>query len=106
MALSVSRHGAADGVVWVSAAGEVDLTTAAPLEQAIVASVTQDGVREVVVDLAGVGFLDSTGINVLLKGRRLADEAGTSYRVSGARDMVLEILEITGVWQHLTGEPG
>jgi anti-anti-sigma factor len=58
-------------------------------------------VTAVVVDLAGVQFLDSSGIAVLLKGRRLADERGAAYRVAGAHGMVKRILELSGVWEHL-----
>ena len=55
-------------VVVVTVVGEVDMTTAPELTKAI------DGVagtaRKVVVDLSGVTFLDSSGLNALVRGRR------------------------------------
>ena len=36
------------------------------------------------VDLSGVRFLDSSGIALLLRGRRDADERAVGYRVTGA----------------------
>ena len=56
----------------------------------------------VVVDLAEVRFCDSSGIRVLVHGRRLADERGLSYRVIGATGIVLDVLEVTGVWALLS----
>ena len=56
---------------------------------------------EVVVDLSGVTFLDSSGISALVKQRRLADEHGKLMRISGAGGTVRDVLRLTGVWQHL-----
>jgi anti-anti-sigma factor len=60
-------------------------------------------VDAVLVDLAGVQFLDSSGIASLLKGRRLADQRGVSYRAVGADGMIRQVLELGGVWEHLCG---
>ena len=50
----------------VSVTGEVDSFTAPALEQEL-EWVLGDGASNAVVDLAGVGFIDSTGLRVLLK---------------------------------------
>ena len=52
------------------------------------------------------GFLDSSGISVLVKGRRLADGRGVPYRVTGASGTIRQVLDITGVWGHLSGQAG
>jgi anti-anti-sigma regulatory factor len=57
------------------------------------------------VDLSGVSFLDSAGINALLKVRRWADANRRSARVTGAGGLVREVLELTGVLAHLS-DPG
>ncbi|WBB69943.1 STAS domain-containing protein [Micromonospora sp. WMMD812] len=103
MALSLSSRRVADAVT-VSAQGEVDLPTADDLEREIAAAVGSDATA-ILVDLGGVTFLDSAGINVLLKGRRLADQHGKSYRVAGAQGMVRQLLRMTGVWEHLSTPP-
>jgi len=54
------------------------------------------------VDLAEVAFLDSSGIASLLKGRRIADGLGKAYWVTGATGIVREVLDLTGVWAHLS----
>ncbi|MEV1333263.1 STAS domain-containing protein [Micromonospora costi] len=100
MALSFSHHHDADAVT-VAAHGEVDLSTADDLSRALEAAVAGPATA-VTVDLGGVTFLDSAGINVLLRGRRLADERGRSYQVTNAQGMVGQLLRMTGVWDHLT----
>jgi anti-anti-sigma factor len=103
MRMSVSSA-RSNNVLTVAVSGEVDLSTARELENAILAAVQADGVTEVRVDLSGVEFLDSSGIALLLRGRRAADDQRVRYRVTGAHGIARQILEITGVWTHLTGE--
>lgn len=101
MALSLSvRH--ETGVAMVSIEGELDLASAGELESCL-AELTGSPVTGLVVDLTGVTFIDSAGINALLKGRRLAEAGGRAYRVCNASGLVREVLDVTGVWQHLTG---
>ena len=101
MALSVSTTRCDDAAV-VAANGEIDLATAPALEDAITAAVQAPGRLPVVVDLAGVRFCDSSGIRALVHGRLLADQRGLSYRVTGANGIVLDVLEVTGVWPQLS----
>jgi anti-sigma B factor antagonist len=95
-----------DEVVTLSVAGDVDLATGQKLEREITEAVVGAGPGSVVVDLSGVGFLDSSGISVLVRGRRLADGLGVSYRVTGANGTIRQVLDITGVWGHLSGQAG
>lgn len=88
----------------VSAKGDVDLAAAAPMDTAIEAVLTTPGVESVVVNLSEVAFLDSSGISALLRGRRSADEHHVVYRVTGADGLVRTVLEMTGVWSHLSGQ--
>ena len=103
MAASVSSYRNGDGLI-VVVSGEVDLATAPLLTDAVDAATASDGAATVTVELSEVTFLDSSGIAALLKGRRVADERGRAYRVVGATGTVLEVLELTGVWTHLSGE--
>jgi anti-anti-sigma factor len=97
---SINRSGNVSTVV---VSGDVDLATGPAIDQSIRESVSEEGVGAVLVDLAGVGFLDSSGIALLLKGRRLAAESGVAYRVIGANSMTRRVLELCGVWEHLCG---
>jgi anti-sigma B factor antagonist len=100
VSVSVDRDGP---VATVLVAGEIDVASRPLLDDAIREAVAADGTESVVVDLSGVTFLDSSGIAALLKGRRVADEHQVAYRVTGARDLVQRVLEMTGVWEHLRG---
>ena len=104
MALSFSQH-RDTGVVTVMARGEVDLSTADDLQREVEAAVRGDSTA-VTVDLGEVTFLDSAGINVLLRGRRLADEHGKPYHVTNAQGIVRQLLRMTGVWDHLCPPEG
>jgi anti-sigma B factor antagonist len=84
--------------------GDIDIAAKGPVGSAIEAAVGTAGATDVVIDLSDVPFLDSSGINVLVQGRRLADEHQVTYRVVGSTGIVRKVLELTGVWDHLTGE--
>lgn len=103
MALSLSRRDG-DGTPAISAVGELDLSTADAFEQEIAAVIGAGG-SGVVVDLSGVTFVDSAGINALLKSRRTADDHGRTFRIDGANGLVRDVLEMTGVWSHLAEPP-
>jgi anti-sigma B factor antagonist len=90
----------------VAATGDVDLASVSPLDAAIEAAIRAAGAEVVVVDLSQVTFLDSSGISVLLRGRRRADEYQVRYQVTGAEGLVRTVLELTGVWEHLSGQVG
>jgi anti-sigma B factor antagonist len=102
--VSVSSNG--DGsVLTVVVSGDIDLSTSPAVETAVAEAVATQGVTEVEVDLSGVGFLDSSGVALLLKGRRSADEHRVAYRVTCADGIAKRVLELSGVWTHLSGEP-
>jgi anti-sigma B factor antagonist len=103
VALSLSRHDDS-GTIVVSAVGDLDLVGADTFEQEL-ATVIGTGAGDVVVDLSEVAFVDSAGINALLKGRRMAEEHGGTFRVARASGLVREVLEMTGVWSHLSELP-
>lgn len=100
-----TRTERAGGVVTVAVSGEIDLATGPTVDRALRDAITGGGARTVLVDLSAVQFLDSSGIALLLKGRRLADERAVAYRVTGAEGIVRRVLELGGVWEHLCGEP-
>lgn len=80
----------------VSVSGEVDLHTAPEMEREL-AEVLQLGGNSVVVDLAEVGFIDSTVLGLLLRYKpRFRSRGGDLVLVSDDR-RILRTLEITGL---------
>jgi anti-sigma B factor antagonist len=55
------------------------------------------GTVEVVVDVGGLGFLDSSGVRALLQARQATLAKDGSLTVTGAHGVVAEVLRITAV---------
>ncbi|HET8659631.1 MAG TPA: STAS domain-containing protein [Micromonosporaceae bacterium] len=89
------RTETADAVVVVCVHGEVDLDTEAQLAGALRDAIATHQAGELVVDLAGVPFLDSSGVRALLQARAAAAERGMSMRVRNPQDLVAQVLRIT-----------
>jgi anti-sigma B factor antagonist len=76
--------------------GEVDVYTAPRLRERLIELVSQ-GSHQVVVDLEGVDFLDSTGLGVLVGGlKRLRSHDGDMILVC-TQPRILKVFEITGL---------
>lgn len=82
----------------ISVRGELDLATAPLLGDAF-ADAERDEGAVAVIDLSGVGFLDSSGLRVLAQCQRLLagpDEVGV-LRLVVATDAVRRVLDVTGL---------
>ena len=88
------EHG--DDKTIVVVAGELEHATARPLRN-VLAEVARDRPPTLVVDLADVTFMDSTGISLLLqaKDRCAADHCGFALRRPSQR--VLRVIELSGL---------
>ncbi|MBK8468457.1 MAG: STAS domain-containing protein [Candidatus Phosphoribacter sp.] len=75
--------------------GEVDVHTAATLRRHLDEAILQG--RDIVVDLAKVTFLDSTGLGVLVGRLKAVRAQGGTMRIVGARERVLKVFVITGL---------
>jgi anti-sigma B factor antagonist len=90
----------ADTSVTVRLRGDLDMESCAVLRAAY-GRVFAGPKRDVVVDLADVGFLDSSGVRVLLDGRARADELGAAFRVRQPQPLVRRVLVISGVADYV-----
>jgi anti-anti-sigma factor len=77
--------------------GELDMSTVDVLETALNTVLARPGLRDCLVDLAEVGFLDSTGLRVLVDALILARERGVVLRVANPRPAVERVLRITSI---------
>jgi anti-sigma B factor antagonist len=81
--------------------GEVDVYTAPRLREKLVELVSQ-GRHEIIVNLDGVDFLDSTGLGVLVGGlKRLRSHDGDLGLVC-TQQRILKVFEITGLTKVFT----
>ena len=76
--------------------GEVDVYTAPVLRQAIMDQV-EGGVKHLLINLARVEYLDSTGLGILIGGVKRLKEQGGSLRLVGPSARIQRIFEITGL---------
>ena len=76
-------------------AGEIDIA-AADAVRAELARCTS-AARPVTVDLRDVSFIDSSGIEVLCAARRDAERVGGSVVLRSPSDVVVRVLEVTGL---------
>lgn len=88
----------------ISLTGESDLSTVAQLDEAIHAALPPHALPvRVVIDLAGLTFLDCVTIGVLVAGRARAATLGIDVRVLNPRGLVAMVLRLTGTLDYLTG---
>ncbi len=86
-----------DGALHVSLRGELDLATAPELEELLDARLGAG--QEVVVDLRGLQFMDSSGVRVLVAGHAQASRAGTRLALVRPEpgSPVAKIIEVSGL---------
>lgn len=76
--------------------GEVDVYTAPKLREQLV-DLVDAGWYHLVVDLENVGFLDSTGLGVLVGGLKRVRSHDGSLRLVCTQERILKIFRITGL---------
>ena len=91
------------GTTVVEIAGEIDVYTAPQLRSQLL-DASAAGNADLVLDMTGVTFLDSTGLGILVGARRRAVEAGGDLRLVVAHSAVLKIFRITGLDRVFTIE--
>lgn len=89
--------------VRLTAAGEVDSSSAPVLRQHLDAALDSD-VSQLTVDLCQVSFLDSAGLCVLAGAYRRAVAQGVRMRVLASSRAVIRPLQITGLFELLQVE--
>jgi anti-sigma B factor antagonist len=77
--------------------GELDVADAASVAAALAAAA--EGARMVIVDLAGLAFIDSSGVAALASAARRARLGGSNLLLAAAQQQVLRVLALT----RLTG---
>lgn len=81
--------------------GRLDTTTAPQLENELKTSL--NGISELNFDLAGLEYISSAGLRVLLSAQKVMNAQG-SMKIKNVIPEVLEVFEITGFTDILTIE--
>ena len=81
--------------------GRLDTTTAPDLEKELKESL--GGASELVLDFAGLEYISSAGLRVLLSAQKIMNCKG-DMKVTNVNETILEIFEVTGFSDILTVE--
>lgn len=94
VAVSASRR--RDGTIVVTLAGELDVAGAPIVRQALVDALN-DGAPLLVVDLSQLGFIDSTGLGVLVGALKRAHSMDAEFVLANPSRAVSRVFEIAGL---------
>lgn len=80
-------------VVLLKLQGRLDSTSAGKLKDRVKSNI-RDGHNLLVIDLAGVNFVDSSGLGCLVAALRSANKAGGNIKISALQDRVRVVFEL------------
>ncbi len=86
--------------IQLSVEGQVDTVTAPELQQKILTCFQKT--KDVVLDLAGVGYMSSAGLRALLLGQKTAVSKGGSMKVVNVQPAVMQVFNMSGFVKVLT----
>ncbi|MCX4856142.1 STAS domain-containing protein [Streptomyces canus] len=97
-------HTTVDGIPVITVRGEIDHTVKDMLSEALLAY-NDAAPPRTVVDLNGVTFMDSSGINVLIAAHKRMSDADGWLRLAGPQASVLRLIELVGLNQVIACHP-
>ncbi|MYB10510.1 MAG: STAS domain-containing protein [Acidimicrobiia bacterium] len=74
--------------------GEIDMATAPRFRQRLFALIS-GGAQNVVIDLSGVDYIDSTGLGVLMGGAKRVRSTGGDIRLVTTGSRLADLIELT-----------
>jgi anti-sigma B factor antagonist len=87
----------------VALSGDLDMAAAFKLESAIERMVSQHDVDALVLDLGGVGFIDSAGLGSLLSTHERLNDLGIKSEITKPSAAVQRVLDASGTRDVLIG---
>ena len=86
----------AGGYPVIELKGEIDLSTS-PVFKEKVYEIIESGKKDIVIDLSGLEFMDSTGLGVLVAALKKTSMEGGSIRLVCNKKSIIKIFTITGL---------
>jgi len=84
----------------IAVSGELDLASGPVLEKELAQAIQGNG-DQVIVDLRGLEFMDSSGLSILVRAHGAAQDAGRRFVLIRGPKQVQRLLSLTGVAQRL-----
>ena len=94
----------ASGVTVVSPRGDIDMATVDEVRRTL-AGLIDGGQSRVLMDLGGVGYMDSSGMGALVAAMKQARAAGGDVRLCALQDDVRGIFEMTRLIKVMSIHP-
>ena len=89
-------HCGSDALVRLN--GRIDIDSSPDLRDCLLAILSEGPLpRSITVDLAGVPYIETSGIATLIEALRIARHHQTIFRLQGLSGSVLRLFEVTGV---------
>lgn len=85
-----------DGKAILGLRGEIDVYTAPRLKSGLI-DMVNEGNYDIVVDLSGVDFIDSSGLGVLVGGLKRVKSHDGAISLVCSQENILKIFRITGL---------
>lgn len=95
---------AADDLLYAYLAGEIDHDATQNLRIQLDDALLTRTPRTLVLDLGGVGFMDSSGVGLILGRQRCARSLGGTLRIQHAPEQLRRVLQLAGI--ACADEPG
>ena len=86
-----------EGVLIASISGDLDHHSAAPIREAIDRMAESAMPKVLVLDFGGVGFMDSSGIGLIMGRYKLMASMGGSVRVEHASPQLKKVIKLAGL---------
>jgi anti-sigma B factor antagonist len=96
MDLTLNEHPIGEGRTVVEVSGEIDVYTAPKLRESLL-NLVDSGNYQLIIDMEGVEFLDSTGLGVLVGGLKRVRAHDGAIDLVCTQGRILRIFRITGL---------
>jgi anti-sigma B factor antagonist len=93
---TIKRRIEPDQTVTLVAEGELDVFTSARVREELLA-LEASGEKRINIDLAGIRYLDSTGMSVIIGSNKRLRAEGRELWITGASSQVEKVLTILGM---------
>ncbi len=81
----------------IKIAGEFDMVTAEEFRRLVDPELDRRQIRNLVINLGGVSFIDSSGLGVIIGRYKKLSQSGGKLWIAAARPPVRKILELSGL---------
>lgn len=86
-----------DDILYIKLIGDIDHHTAGGVRENVDKMILENNPGELILDLSGVGFMDSSGLGLVLGRYKKQLEYGGKMRIINPTGRILQILQLAGV---------